>query len=62
MYVITKHFCSRSLVCSKTVHSPLLHGPNNVQDQIALKIKLLSVVLSQEIFNLYHPKRPYVGL
>jgi hypothetical protein len=43
MYVITKHFCSRLLVCSKTVRFPLLHGPNNVRDQIALKIKLLSV-------------------
>lgn len=43
MYIITKYFCSRSLVCSKTVHFPLLHGPNNVRDQIALKIKLLSV-------------------
>jgi len=55
-------FFSRSLVCSKTVHFPLLRGPNNVRDQIALKIKLLSVVLSQEIFKIYHPKRLYVGL
>jgi hypothetical protein len=43
MYVITKHFCSRSLACSKTVHFPLLHAPNNVRDQIALKIKISPV-------------------
>ena len=29
MYVITKRFCSRSLVCSKKVHFPLLHDPND---------------------------------